>query len=501
MKTRGEVRGHFRSEGTLERLAVDASLTGQLGTVDAHGFATLRPPRWGAEDLLVRFSSLDLAVLTGRKIPSRLNGELSVTGRTDGRNAPEGELNLALSRSRVREWILDSVNTVAGLHDSVIRVDTTYAVWKGARVGGSGTLGWTTPHVGRMAFTLAADSLSAFDSLLLASTGQTRGASPDSRPLGGTAQAGVQLAGSLDTLEMSGDLLLQNLEWQRIRSPRVTGAFSWTGGQRPHVTASIGADSITAQKWIFHQLGTQVRGWADSLEWTAGSAVGTDSRFDGGGRWWRRDAVQVALFDSLAFKLPAHGYRLEESFAVTVSDSAPAISPLTLRATDGSGMIQLAGRVPGSSQGSLALRVLGLDLHDVYGLLQRDTAGVAGEVGLDVRVGGTAESPTFRGTTTLDGGRFGDFQSPFVQGVVDYANQRLEANLLLWRTGENVLQIETRLPLDLAIRGAKQRQVEGPLTLHARGDSVDLGFLEALTPAATRVRGLLSVDVNVGGTW
>ena len=193
----------------------------------------------------------------------------------------------------------------------------------------------------------------------------------------------------------------------------------------------------------------------------------------------------MGLFDSLAVSLPIHRYRLDQSFAVTVSDSAPAISPLTLRADDGSGIIQMGGRVPGSSEGSLAVRMLGLDLHDVYGLLQRDTAAVAGEVGVDMTLGGTAEAPTLRGTMTLDAGKFGDFQSPFVQGVVDYADRKLEANLLLWRTGENVLQVETKLPLDLAFRGAKQRQVEGPLSVHARGDSVDLGLLEAVSPGIT----------------
>jgi translocation and assembly module TamB len=501
MKTRGEVRGHFRSQGTLESLSVDASLAGQIGTIDAHGFVTLRPPRWGAENLLLHFTTLDLAALTGRKIPSSLNGELSLTGITDTVNAPEGEIRLALARSRVREWTLDSVNAIAGLHDSVIRLDTAYAVWKGARVGGSGTLGWSAPHSGRMAFTLAADSLIAFDSLLLASTGQTRGNSPDSKPLAGTAHGGVQLAGSLDTLEMSGDLLVQNLEWQQLATPRLTGGFTWIGGKRAQLTASLGSDSLLVQKWAFHQLRGQARGWADSLEWTVGSGVGTSTRIDGAGRWWERGQSQVAWFDSLAFGLPTHRYRLDESFAVTLSDSAPAISPLTLRADDGSGLIQLGGRIPGSSEGSLALRVLGLDLHDLNGVLQRDTSGLAGLVDLDLHVGGTAEAPTFRGTTTLNSGRFGDFEAPFIQGVVDYAARKLEANLLLWRTGENVLQIETKLPLDLAFRGAKQRQVEGPLSVHARGDSVDLGLLEAVSPGITGVRGTLSVDVNVAGTW
>jgi translocation and assembly module TamB len=501
LKAQGELRGRFQSRGNLADLMVDASLAGQIGTVDARGGVTVQPPRWGAEDLLLRFSSLNLQALTGRNLPTSLNGELSVSGRADTVAAPEGELHLGLSRSRIREFTLDSVNSVVGLHDSVIRLDTAYAVWKGARVGGSGTLGWSAPHVGRMAFTLAADSLIAFDSLLLATTGQSRDTSPDGRPLSGTAHASVQLAGSLDTLEMSADARVQDLEWQRIRSPEVTGAFSWIGGQRPQLTASIGSDSVVVQKWIFHRLGAQARGWADSLEWSAGTGIGSSNRVDGTGRWWRHGLTQVAWFDTLAFTLPVHRYRLAETFAVTLSDSAPAVSPLTLRAEDGSGVIQLGGRVPGSSEGSLAVSILGLDLHDVYGLFQRDTTGIAGEIGLDLHLGGTAEAPTMRGAMSVDAARFGDFQAPFVEGVVNYADRRLEANLQLWRTGENVLQVETQLPLDLGFRGVKQRQVEGPLLVHARGDSVDLAILEALTPAVSRVRGTLTADVNVTGTW
>jgi translocation and assembly module TamB len=501
LKTRGELRGTFQSRGNLERLDVDAAMTGQIGSLEAHGIATLRPPQWGAENLLLRFSNLNLAALTGRELPTSLEGEVLVTGVIDSVAAPEGEIRLALSRSRVREWTLDSVFAVAGLHDSLLRVDTTYAVWKGARVGGSGTLGWQGEHTGRMAFALAADSLIAFDSLLLATTGQTRDIGPESRPLGGTAEAKVQLSGNLDTLEASGDLLIENLEWQSIRSPRVTGAFNWIGGTRPQLTASVGSDSVTARTWTFNRVGLQARGWADSLEWTAGTGVGTDIRGDAAGHWWRRGDTQVAMFDSMSFALPAHRYRLDESFAVTISDSAPAVSPLTIRAVDGSGLIQVAGRIPGSSAGSLLIRALGLDLHDAYALLQRDTLGIGGALGLDVRVGGTAESPTLRGTATLDGGRFGNFQAPFLQGVVDYANRRLETDLLLWRTGENVLDVGATLPLDLALRGAKERQVDGPLSVHAHGDSVDLAILEAVTPGVESVSGVLSSDVNVSGTW
>src|SRR4029453_5475315 len=90
MKSRGEVRGRFRSQGNLERLLVDAALSGQIGTIEAQGYATVRPAVWGAEGLHLKFTNLDLASLTGRQIPSRLKGELTFTGRSDRVNVVEG---------------------------------------------------------------------------------------------------------------------------------------------------------------------------------------------------------------------------------------------------------------------------------------------------------------------------------------------------------------------------------------------------------------------------
>ncbi|HEU4526039.1 MAG TPA: hypothetical protein VFR62_13510, partial [Gemmatimonadales bacterium] len=109
LRSRGEVRGRFRSDGTLARLAVDADLSGEIGNVRAEGFATLLPPLWGAEDLRLRFSRLNLGALTGREFTSSLTGEVRVTGSIDTLRVPEGEMELALSRGRLREWAIDSV--------------------------------------------------------------------------------------------------------------------------------------------------------------------------------------------------------------------------------------------------------------------------------------------------------------------------------------------------------------------------------------------------------
>jgi hypothetical protein len=501
LKAQGDLRGPFRGQGRLGHLAVDADLRGDLGDVTAHGFVTLLPPRWGADDLRLEFSRLDLARLSGGKLSTALNGRLHATGSIDTLRAPEGDLELALGRSRVREWTLDSLFGHGSVHDSVIRVDTAYAEWQGARAAGAGTLGWAAPHDGRMRFDLAADSLIGFDSLLLAVTRQRRDTTPDSRPLGGRAAGRVDLAGSLDSLRADAAAEVFGFEWLRLRSPHLTGGLHWLGGRRPRIAGQANADTLRVGQWVLGAPGGAVQGFSDSLRWSGGTGLGAESRFDAAGQWFRQGDVRLLEVDSLLAQLAVRRYRLAEPVAVTLSDSAPSVGTATLRAVDGSSVLQAAGRIPGKAPGSLRVQLLGLDLHDFYGLLQRDTLGVGGEIELDIQVGGTAAAPTLRGLARLADGRFGDIQSPFVQGVLNYEDRRLDANLDLWRTGENLLQVEAHLPLDLALTGVEKRQLDGPLSVRAHADSVSLGLLEAITPAVAHVGGTLKADVQVEGTW
>jgi translocation and assembly module TamB len=502
LKARGDLRGRFVSEGTLSRLAVDADLNGDLGTVRAQGFVTLQPPRWGAEGLLMRFSRLDLAALTGRDLPTSLAGELRATGSIDTLRAPEGALELALTRSRIREWTVDSVFAQGGVRDSVITLDTAYAEWQGASASGGGTLGWAAPHQGRMRFDLSADSLIGFDSLLLAATKQARDTSAEARPLNGRAAGRVDLAGSLDSLLADATAEIAGFEWQRYRAPRLTGTLRWLGGRRPRITARAAADTVHARQWLVREPTVAVDGFADSLAWGAGVGLGETSRLDAAGRWDGRDsAAQVLWLDSALARLAVRSYRLETPVRIALVDSAPELSPLLLRALDGSSTVLVRGKVPGTAAGDMEVQVLGFDLHDFYGLLQRDTLGVSGDIEIALQLGGTSAAPTFKGLVRLADGRFGDFQSPFVQGALSYADRRLDANLGLWRTGERLLQVEANLPLDLAITGVQKRQTDGPLFVRARSDSVSLGLLEAITPAVTNVGGTLAADVQVEGTW
>ena len=83
----------------------------------------------------------------------------------------------------------------------------------------------------------------------------------------------------------------------------------------------------------------------------------------------------------------------------------------------------------------------------------------------------------------------------------DYRDQRLQANLSLWRTGKPVVEANAILPLDLALAGAPTRLLPGPIEIVARGDSVDLAIVEAFTPNLRQVGGLMDLDTRIEGTW
>ncbi len=501
LKTRGDLRGTFRSEGTLSHLTVAADVTGAIGAIAAQGTVTLLPPRFGADSLAVRFKGVDLAAVRDTGPATSLTGTLLVSGTMDTLRAPEGTVQLSLAPSSVRDFALDTLYARAAVQDSVIHVDSAYAGWKGARAGGSGTLGWARPHAGEMHFRLAADSLLPFDSLALALTHSTRDTSTALHPLNGTVDAAVTLSGSLDTLQAAGAFTLRNLAFQRLRGDLVSGGASWTGGTRPTVGLLVQTDSVFDGPTALRNVRFQLAGPADSVDWVGGVLVGALADVNASGRWWRRGAVQTVAMDTLRAALATRSWRLSRPATITLSDSAPSVSTLALTATDGSGAIQATGSIPGAQPGELTLEAIDVNAQDLYSLMGKDTSGVAGNIGINLQIGGRAAEPTLRGTVSLADARFSDARLPYLQGVLDYAARRLDANLLLWRTGAPVLSVEAQLPVDLAFESRTDRQLPGDLHVRLRADSVDLAIVEAVTSGLRDVSGTLAADVTVGGGW
>jgi translocation and assembly module TamB len=502
LEANGSLTGRVRLDGTLARLHVDASVSGELGTVDAVGQATVLPPRWGADSLRLDFRGVDLAVLSDSAPSTSLTGTLLVSGVADSAQAPEGDVALELAPGRIREFRLDSLRLHGSVHDSLIRIDSTSGRIGGVTARGGGTLGWARPHTGEMRLVLATDSLVVFDSLLHAVTGFARDTASDAVPLGGTVTGAVTIARSLDSLRVAAELAGQNLAWQQFRAPVATALLAWDGGRRPAINVAAEVDTLIMRQRRFERLSIGLDGPLDSLAWRGATVLrdSTGPRLAAAGRWWDRSNIRRIAFDSLRAGLAAHEWRLESPATVTLSDSAPTVTPFVLSTEDGSGRIAARGRLPGDSPGDLFVDAFGIDLRDVSAVLQ-DTLGLEGQAGLTLELGGTAASPTIGGNAFLGDGAVGTFKGPLAQALIDYRDRRLAANVFLWRTGAQVVEVEASLPLDLALQKVEQRQIDGPLSIRARADSADLALIEAVLPGVRDVEGQVVAEAQIEGTW
>jgi hypothetical protein len=181
-----------------------------------------------------------------------------------------------------------------------------------------------------------------------------------------------------------------------------------------------------------------------------------------------------------------------------LGDSVLAVDSIALQRVNGPGHLQLAGTIPTGGSGLAHLHVEGFPLAGVYALVQRDTLGTTGSVTADLTVRGSRREPTYDGRFALVPDSAG---APSVEGTFAYARRRLDAAASLRRGEREVVGFTAHLPLDLALTDVPRRQLPDTLAIRARADGADLEALEALTTQLRDVRGRLTADVGIRGTW
>ncbi len=497
---RGSVRGPLAIRGTADHFDLATTLQGELGQLGLTGTISRGEGWLAADTLTARFTALDLSALRGTGPATQLTGQLHADGRYDSLAGPAGTLALDLGRGRVGEWPLDSLHLVAHGTGQAVAVDTVEAAWDGGWMRAGGSLAWDLPADARIAGRFQFDSLGILRPTLVKLMGPPRDTLVNDT-LAGRVDGEVELSGSLRAPRLQLRARSEGLVWRSIRSPELFSNFGWHGAARPEVGLALYADTLQLGAVALREVAALAGGYQDSLRWNGGARLNPTTRVAAGGAWWTAADSTILTIDSLLATLPRHQWQLAAPVTVALHQGAVDLSPVALEAGDGSGIIRISGRYPREQPGALSVSALGLELQDVYALLERDTTGVGGTIQLDLDIGGTAKQPTFRGTGSLADLTMGDFGSPFVQGIVDYHDRRLDANLLLWKTGEPVLRLEAGLPLDLALQSVPHRQVDGPLSVRAIADSTDLGVVEAFTRNLRRVRGSLRADLEVAGTW
>jgi len=509
---RGAVAGPVKLAGQLGALETHADLHAPGGELRGDGVLLLDAPHYGARGFALAARELDLARWVRRAPPSRLGFTLRADFAGDSDVAPTGAIAATLGPSLFAGTGLDSGVARVRFADRRVYVDTFRIAQAGLITTGSGSLGWTHGTRGQLALDFDADSLNALNPLLswLAGTGSAGTANPapeTSRPLAGAARLQLTLEGALDSLGIEARASVERLAWRGWRLPAGRARLEWQPGS-PAARFALDATLDSAAYGVLGLAGASAtaRGTLDSLTWFARSRVGQGAAFLAGGRLARQPAplgggVLAVAVDSLAVHLPGDAWVLERPAEVRVTDSVATVSHLALRSVYGVGSFTLEGDLPTRERADAHVQVESFPLIGVYALVERDTMGVAGTVSATAVLAGTRTSPVSSGAFSLSNGSFGEFHTPFVDGSFEYRDQRLRTALHLWRSGQQILDVQAYLPLDLGLVPVERRQLPDTLSVRATADSVNLSLLEALTPAIQRVTGVFSADLGVAGTW
>ncbi len=500
LRARGGLTGHVIANGNLDSLDVDASLTGEIGTFTANGRVKVNAPNYGADSLVVVLHRFDLQAATDTGMSTSLNGRVMVQGTIDSGTPPRGRLTLALDQSRIGGATVDAVTGILRADHGMLQVDTGTVTWSAGRVDAHGTLGWAAPDSGTLTLAATITSLAPFDSLVRAVTGLAAD-SLHPRPLDGHARASLTVLGSLDAPTISGtvdggQLVLDDWHASAVHATLRADSLGYRGLA---IDASI--DTVGEAAHAADKLDLRLSGKPDSLRF-ATSVKMVALTGSGGGTWMRRPKESAVHLDSLSLEFPHQGWRLAQPARISYVDGQLAfLDTLRLQSTDGSGDVRVSGTTPGEVPGHLDASVKGLDLLDLFGVLERDSTALDGWGSLDLHLAGTRDAPTFSGSATVISPVFGELHAPSMQATFDYANLRLRSSVALWKTGQKVFDGTVSLPLDLAFASRTTRKLDGPLQISGAADSVDLVMLATLIPSIENPTGAFSLNVKGNGTW
>ncbi len=499
LKIGGAFAGPVMLTGYLDSLETHAELSGPGGRVAVDGALRLVAGNRGAHFLESEATALDLKHLNPALPTTSLAGALQGSGSTGGN--PVASVGIELVQSSVLGVAVDSARVAVGVADSTLLINALQVWGNRLSASGSGTLGLTGSREGGITVFAAVDSIGALRPILERVFGTVDTTGVGDRTPSGSIWAGVQLQGSLDDFELTTDFELSQIQRGAFALSHAEGNLTWSPRDRV-VELVADVESADAGTWTIGNTEVDITGEViDSVAWRVWAhRFGRDGILIAGGRLNVESGVYEVPVDSMMVLLATGVWSLDPGGVVKFDSAGLDFVDIGLR-NPGRGEISVKGRIPFQGPGGVIAQATGIPVQDVWALLHEEYEEVGGFVSGRASLGGTARSPTIEGEFELQEGVFGDFRAPFVGTTASYANQRLVADIGLWRRGERILDVDVELPIELGLTDVPERLLPGELSVRGVASEVDLSILDLVTPAVQRAAGALTADVGITGSW
>ena len=484
----GPLRLTLTATGPPEALTVRSQIRAEGGSLDLHGQLDTRATPWRYSSSL-ELTHVNLATLL-RQAPlqSDLNLQLHIQGEGLTPSTLHGAVRLDVHPSHLGTIALHPSQLQLTMHHGRFEVQQCDLRTSIARFTASGLVDLARSSA--LQYDLTAD-LAGLRALV----------GPEA--LEGTLHLRGQASGALTAINLQGTLAGRHLRYgdERVGTLEVTYEGTQLGAQ-PHLTAHLEMHKTQVGKVPVEHLALDATYESAVRQLQLTAAVVQSAGYSGKARGsvsWTATGQQLTL-DELVVRLAEHSWRAVAPIEVHRDGQALRLTRLHLAHADEA--LELSGAFDGAHFQDVHLRAAQIDVTFLQRLVPFPDF-VQGRAALHVHLSGTLAAPVLATELTLWPAPQQPRPFDRLHATLVYAQQQLQSEVRVRQANREVLTVEARLPIELALipLALEQRLLAAPLALHVHLQQPDLAALSRWQSALAGLTGTLHGDLHAQGTY
>jgi translocation and assembly module TamB len=544
---RGTATGPINVRGTLDNLRLSTELRlADGGVVAASGTVALggagRTPRY---DLAGSARRLNLNAVIASAPVTSVTASARATGAGTNPATMRGTFAADFGASSWDSVSVDSGVVRVAIANGLANVQRLRVTGRSTRIDAAGAFGLIASRVGELRYSVAIDSLGAYNRLIpgggvagvvaprpgvvarareqarqdsiriaqateveRAATGRPMPRLAVSMPptlarsaLSGRVYAAGVARGNIRNFDLRGRLTASDVIVRGNAVESLRAEYAWTAARTSRSTIAVGLEGsdISLRGFAFDTLEGRLSYRRPTGEIQLALRQGDDRDYSVRGSFVTATRREVRVND-LALRMDTTVWTLARPAVVHWHAAGIEVHDVELRSNTG-GLVYANGMLPTEGNANLVLDVRQFQLADVAMFLQSDVplTGILTARGV---LEGSMRDPRFRGAAGLVNGNYNGSVIPDFQGTFRYANASLTAHVEALRTGRTPSVVaDAVLPINLAIAGVTGRRLlDAPMRVDIVGDSLPLDLIPALTDAVASVRGVAGGRLALRGT-
>jgi autotransporter translocation and assembly factor TamB len=474
--------------GRIPRLTFDASLADNTARVKANGELAGFDPA---------------AISAGPALKGEVGGDVDVdatfTGISDGvsPDSVQATAKIRLEPSMIGELAIDSANIDADYHDSTGVIRALDVKGRDVTVSATGTLALNESGQSNVTFHASTPSVDQMGKII--------GTLVD-RPLKGIASVDGTVTGNRRELQASGHLSGDVLAYGDTSALNMSAEYTVKIPDLALAEASISADTsatfVTVAGQNINEVHAQIRYANQQVSFDATARQPQRSLEASGSLLLQQGGEEIDL-RQLSLQAQSATWQLAPGSAPAIRYGGDAVELADLQLVSGDQHIAAAGAF-GRPGDSLKVSFDNVDLAGVEQVLLRP-AQFSGRMNVSSTIAGRKDAPQVNAEFQINQGGFRQFHYDTLHGTAEYTGKGITLDAKLEQNPTTSLTAKGYVPVALFNGAAPSEDAalaasENRIDLHIDSSEIDLGIVQGLTTALTRVTGTLQAKVDVGGS-